>query len=189
MKTALIILSLAVCLPSAAQDNSCAVLRKAGSTGARKFLEQQSVIRRSTCITSMIKRLGDCHDVKAVHVLVDYLDYLDPATAPRQGGESDLRPDYPAINALFQIGKPATPELIAEIRHGASPLLRRNATLAFLFVYRDDLASGIRLLKKEERTATTTDDRQRLNQSLEKLFEACAARLGKEAQECKKAAG
>jgi hypothetical protein len=80
-------------------------------SGSITFLEQQKGARQSPCISSVIKRLGQNRDVHAVHLLVSYLDFVDPSTVPLPGANAYVRPDYPAMEALFEIGQPAANEL------------------------------------------------------------------------------
>jgi hypothetical protein len=154
-----------------------------------RFLDEQVTARRSPCISSVIKRLGEAKDEKAITVLIRYLDYVDPATGPQPGGGADVRPHYPAVTALFQIGTPSAPQLLSAIEEGGSSKLQENATLAYMFVYRDDLASGIRLLKKEELTSQTADHLRRLKGALQMLINDCKGRSEKESEECKNAEG
>jgi hypothetical protein len=60
--------------------------------------------------------------------------------------------------------------------------------LAYLFVYRDDLASGIRRLRREQLTDGKADDRRRLHEALQMLINACSGRSEKEANDCRTAA-
>lgn len=145
----LLVFTIMASSPLAAQDQSCSIVMSSSASSIR-FLEEQRDTRQSTCISSVIKKLGQAHDVDAVGVLASYLDFVDPATLPRPDGASDVRPDYPAVAALFQIGKPATHELLSAIQASESSIIRENAAKTYMFVYRDDLASGIRQLKKNE---------------------------------------
>jgi hypothetical protein len=172
---------------STAQDESCSDVTST-SASSIAFLEKQNETRQSPCITSVILQLGKAHDVDAVRVLASYLDFVDPATSTRLGGFSDTRPDYPSIGALFQIGKPATRELLSIIQGDGSPKLRQNAAKAYQAIYRDDLASGIRLLKSEELVANSTDAQNRLGKVLRILIDDCKGRSASESQQCQDAA-
>jgi hypothetical protein len=185
----LVLLVIFLSLSLVAQDQSCAAITKAGRQASREFLRQQSTIRSSSCITPVIKRLGETCDVKAIPLLTGYLDYLQPGTGPLPGGGAAERPHYPAVDALFQIGTPATGDLLKAIQTGSSPTIQRNAFLAYLFVYRDDLASGIRILRDQAALSKTEDVRRRLNEDRRTLIEACKARGGSEAEACAKISG
>ncbi len=190
MKRTLIVLVLTIAAysPLEAQDEFCSPVMST-SASSITFLEEQKDTRQSACISSVIKHLGQAHDVAAVHILVSYLDFVDPTTLPRPDGFSDVRPEYPSVDALFLIGKPATHELLASIQVGESPKIRQNAVRTYQAVYRDDLALGIRLLKKEELVAISSDARHRLREAAELLFDDCSKRSETEARRCKNVAG
>ena len=171
---------------SGAQDESCAAIMST-SANSITFLEEKKDTRQSPCISSVIRHLGKVHDVDAVHVLASYLDFVDPETSPHSGGFADVRPEYPAVSALFQIGKPATRELLSDIQGSGSPKVRLNAAKAYQAIYRDDLASGIRLLRIEELAANSTDAQSRLRKVLRMLVEDCTHRSEQESQTCQDA--
>jgi hypothetical protein len=158
------------------------------SASSIEFLEEQRDVRQSPCISSVIKHLGQTRDVNAVQVLTRYLDFVDPATLPPAGGTAYVRADYPSVAALFLIGKPAAPELMSAIQASESSTIRENAAKTYMFVYRDDLASGIRQLKKQEMIVKSADARRRLSSTLKMLADACSGRSEAEAQLCNNAA-
>jgi HEAT repeat protein len=166
-------------------ENSCGALVAKDSEGLRTFLQEEVGLRQSPCLTSAIKQLGERQDVAAVRLLISYLDYLDPSTAPLPGGGMTVRPDYPAVSALFQIGKPATVDLLSAIQEVKSPRAVENAIQAYEYIYRDDLASGIRGLQTAELLAKTDNQRRRLLEARQKLIEACNSGDEEEAQKCK----
>jgi hypothetical protein len=189
MKLSLILLAftIMVCSPSWAQDESCSAVLST-SASSLTFLGEQKDTRESPCVSAAIKRLGQARDVNAIHVLVSYLDFVDPGTSPRPDGFSDVRPVYPAVGALFLIGKSSTRELLATIQRGDSPIIRQNATKAYQAVYRDDLASGIRLLRNEELAANLPDGQRRFQKVQKMLIDDCRGRGEEERQACNAAA-
>jgi hypothetical protein len=170
-----------------AQEAACVSTKTQNSQTLRKLLEEQQDSRKSPCLPQAIKYLGRAQDVRAIHVLISYLDYLDPETAPDPNGGATVRPRYPAIDALFLIGKPATSELILAIQSGKSPKIRDNAVKAFEYVYRSELSSGVRELKSAERLANDAEERRRLDDARRKLFAACSARDEEQAKACRTA--
>src|SRR5580692_406182 len=184
-----LVLMIATGLGSGAQETPCAMLKTKDTQLLRGFLQEQQSLRQSPCLPSVIKQLGQLHDVEAIHLLVGYLDYMDPKTAPLPNGGATVWPSYPAVSALFQIGKPATIELLSAIQTGGSPpKIRENAVDAYASIYRDDLPSGIRALKTAELLAKTEDERRRLSEARQKLIAYCNARGEKEAEACRSAA-
>ena len=186
MRTGLFFLIFMTWAASPAQE-TCAGLVDKGPDFPREFLRHQVATRSSHCISSAIKQLGNRRDAQAVDILVRYLDYVDPATLPGPGGGADVRPSYPAVTALFQIGESATGGLLATIQTSESQKIRENAAKAYMFIYRDDLAKGIRLLRKEELRSKDSSNRQRLSNALRMLVNECDGRAKKEAQECRSA--
>jgi hypothetical protein len=170
-----------------AQNETCSDVMST-SLSSITFLEEQKAARQSPCISEVIKQLAKSRDVGAVHVLVGYLDFVDPATRPRPDGFSDVRPVYPAVAALFRIGKPATSDLLEAIQQGKTPIVRQNAVKTYQSIYRDDLASGIRLLRNEKLATGSAEGEHRLQKTLEVLAEDCRGRTEEEAQACKAAA-
>jgi len=174
-----------VCGRSPAQELSCAVLDTKDAQMLRDFLRQQQKLRQSLCLPSVIKRLGQIHDLDAIPLLVIYLDYMDPKTAPLPNGGATVRPSYPAVTAIFLIGKPAVIQLLSAIQTGASAKFRKNAVRAYADIFRDDLSSGIRGLKTAELLAKSDDERHRLNEALHELMDECNNRDQQAAQACK----
>jgi len=152
------------------------------------FLKEQNDSRQSPCITIVIKQLGRAHAGDAVPTLVEYLDFISPATAPRPDGFADRRPQCPAMDALFQIGKPATAAIISVAQASESSTTRSNASKTYLSIYRDDLALGIHILRLQESVAISTDGRSRLQELLDMLINDCSQRREQEAQACREAA-
>ena len=180
----LLLLSLFGHLMLAAQDESCSDVMTT-SLSSVTFLQEQQDVRESPCIVRVIKQLGLVRDVGAVHTLVGYLDFVDPATRPRPDGSSDVRPAYPAVEALFRIGKAATIELLSAIQYGKSPIARENAAKAFQAIYRDDLATAIHLVRNEELASSSAIGQRRLQEVLHLLIEDCSGRTKDEAESCR----
>jgi hypothetical protein len=169
-----------------AQDRSCSAFISSPAASI-SFLEEQIDIRESPCITTVITQLGRTRTTEAVAVLIRYLDFVDPATAPRADGFADKRPDYPAIGALLLIGKAATVNLLSAIQTSESSIIRRNAAKTYQAIYRDNLALGIHILRTGELVANSTVDENRLREVREMLADDCAHRSEEEALICKKA--
>lgn len=189
MTPILVVPFLAILLSSSAarQDSSCTTIVTSSRT-AIALLDEQKQMRESPCIVSAIRQLGESRATNGVSVLIGYLDFVDPATKHPPGGPAFVRPDYPAVAALFQIGRPAAQELLSAIQLTASPTIRENAQKTYLFVYRDDLASGIRQIKQAERAASSVEARRKLQVTMQMLMDACNGRPEHDAQLCKDAA-
>ena len=189
MKSSLVLLifTLVGYLPLAAQDELCADVTSTPLNSIR-LLEEQKDTRQSPCISEIINQLGKSREIRAVNVLVGYLDFVDPATRPKPNGFSDRRPVYPAVDALFQIGKVAAGALLEVIAGGKSPIRRHNATAAYQAIFRDDLAAGIRLVRNEASESPSPEARRRLREMMETLADDCRGRSEEEARACNAAA-
>jgi len=182
---AALVLATLVCAQE--QKERCSELWEANTEDLLAFLQDQQTERLSPCLPQAISTLGKRREVRATHVLIGYLDYLDPATAPLPSGGAVVRPNYPAVSALFQIGKPARVELISAVQNGRLPKLFENAWKTYEYVYRDDLASGIRELQAAMALAESEGERRRLENACQKLAEACKSGGKAEAQACETA--
>jgi hypothetical protein len=179
-------LALSACMHTSAQTQSCVSLLKQDARARRNFLVSQEPTRSSPCITSVIKSLKAGSAEETIHILIRYLDYMDPESAPIPGVGASRRPDFPAIAVLFEIGKPAIPSLLSAIEDSDSETVQRNASLTYSFIYRDDLADGIRNLQQEQATASVRGH-SRLSNVIQMLSGFCKNRTRDEALKCDKA--
>jgi hypothetical protein len=180
----LLALMIAACILSRAEEPPCAPLKTKDASILRDFLKEQQSSRQSPCLTLVIKQLGQLRDLRAIHLLVGYLDYLEPGTGPLPDRVSFTWPHYPAEDALFLIGKPASGDLAVAIRAAESPKILRNAIRTYANIYRDDLSLGIRELKKTQLQAKTEDEHRRLDEASQELLRECNESGEKQAQAC-----
>jgi hypothetical protein len=73
------------------------------------------------------------------------------------------------------------------IETSRDPKIRHNAALAYSFIYRDDLASGIRRARQAWSNSKTAPGREHLRTLVDLLLDDCKGRGTKEAEECKTA--
>jgi hypothetical protein len=183
--TLLILMWLLMPYNTATGTQTCGELSNKDKASLREFLTSQVANRVSPCLSSAIQSLGNSRDAESVDILIKYLDYIDPSTLPGPNGGANSRPQYPAVSALFQIGKDATPSLLTAIKTEDSESIRRNAINVYLFIYRDELATGIQLLRREVRSTKASKDKFRLSSALRVLNDACAGRTKEEWEKCK----
>jgi hypothetical protein len=97
--------------------------------------------------------LGASRHVAAAPVLASYLDFERPGFQRREGAVAVVRipwvgDQFPAAEALFLLGKPASESLVGVIADDASSdLLRANALVVLTAVYREDIASAVERLR------------------------------------------
>lgn len=111
-------------------------------------------------VIAAIKRLGELKAELAVDDLVSVLTFSQtsaPETATGSGvGIVDgthldtLGEHYPAIDALFEIGKPALPALTTAIATSDSKsLIAKNAAYAVMLIFRDNPRDGVSYLNDQ----------------------------------------
>jgi hypothetical protein len=138
--------------PCADLENKKPELRLAYLQGERSRLDRN-------CALYAIEQLGNDHYEAAIRTLIGYLDYRapDPPAYSAPDGPIVLkvawwRP-YPAVDALFQIGKAAIPQLVEAIADAsASDLVHNNAGDTVLLIYREDMPGGVAVLARASHT-------------------------------------
>lgn len=117
-------------------------------------------------IVAAIKRLGELRAESAVDDLVSVLTFrqiLSSETRPGapigmiDGTHLDtLGETYPAIDALFEIGKPALSALTAAIASSdPKSLTAKNATYTVMVIFRDNLRDGVSYLNDQAAKSRT----------------------------------
>lgn len=77
---------------------------------------------------------------------------------------------FPAIGALFEIGKPSLPSLVRLIAdHDAKSLQSENALVAVRLIFRDQPQAGVQYLKDAGEKSSSSLARQRLLMAAEKV--------------------
>jgi hypothetical protein len=112
----LLLLFLALVGYAEAQDHSCDAIIAEGTSTTLNFLREQTTSRSSPCIAAVIYALGKVHSKAAIPVLLQYLDYVDPATGSGPRGGGDTPPRYPAVTALFELGTVSSAGLLQTIQ-------------------------------------------------------------------------
>jgi hypothetical protein len=138
--------------PILAADEACAKLQKTTPGLRLQYLQGDRAGLDRGCVIYAIKQLGNDRYAPAIETLVGYLDFREPG--PRNWGtaknpfipRNGLPPGglYPAVGALFQIGKTTVPKLIEAIADSATTdLVRANAGDTVLAIYCADPPAGI----------------------------------------------
>jgi hypothetical protein len=116
-----------------------------------------------------------CAELEGVKPEV-HLEYL-------QRDRSALKPDcifyamgslYPAITALFEIGKPAIPDLVGAIADpDTSDVARSNAIEALFLIHREDVSEAVALLNRASKEAPDWQSSQRLMDAARRMADMC----------------
>jgi hypothetical protein len=137
--------------------HACSSLENSTQELRLEYLKGERERLNSDCVLYAMEELGYYKYTPAINVLIRYLDYRDPAKMPgfRQTHIEWSGSIYPVGDALFQIGKPAIPELIEVIADAAtSDLGQNNAADVVSAIYREDLAEGVAVLVRAARAQT-----------------------------------
>jgi hypothetical protein len=123
-------------------------------------------------LAHVIEVLGQRRITEAIPDLIEYLDFrrihkwegtgvvLHPL--PKEG-------DYPAVGALFSIGKPALPVLIKVVEENDIDSVKsKNALKIIQLIFREDLSEGVKYLESQLINSTSQDGKQRLQSAVEK---------------------
>lgn len=142
--------------------------------------------KSSQLIIEAIQKLGNIKARNAIPELIEYLDFerkfestqkqdpnlkIDPLEVTHWQ-DRPLSGRYPAISALFQIGKPALPSLVKVIKENdVDSVKSKNALEVIQLIFRDDLSEGVKYLENAVGESKTQDGQQRLQNALEKTRE------------------
>ena len=115
-------------------------------------------------------RLGDFQSTAAINDLVKLLTFKYTYYWEKEaGGRLDPQPittaeRYPAIAALFTIGKPALPAITEVIEtHESNSLESENATLVVYLIFRESPSAGTQYLTEASARASTPTAALRLS--------------------------
>ena len=135
------------------------------------------------CVIDGIHKLYHVNSTEAIDVLIGYLDLKRSYSETIQvGSNSDL---YPAVDALFSIGRPAVPALLRVIKgDGYSKQAQENAVRTIMLIYRDEPSRGIRLLVDEGEGSSNSGERTSLREAATFALRWC---IGKNRVECEAA--
>lgn len=119
-----------------AADEGCPVLKGKSTAAHLEYLRGDRSKLATKCILSAMDYLGAKSFVQASAVLIQYLDYQDPSSKGQVGKWGSIIYAYPAIEALYGLGKPVVPELIAVISEtNTVELVRQTAAEAIALIY------------------------------------------------------
>jgi hypothetical protein len=123
-------------------------------------------------LAQAIEELGQRQISEAVPELIEYLNFR--RIHDWEGSGLVLHPlpeegDYPAVGALFSIGKPAMPALIKAIEEkDTNSIESKNALKTIQLIFRDDLSEAVKHLEKAMKDSTTQEGQRRLLKVIEK---------------------
>lgn len=128
-------------------------------------------------VLQAIKRLGELKSTEAINDLTRLLtfrrtfEWEGTERAEMMEGIHLITPGerYPAVGALFEIGKPSLPALIEVIKtHDSNSLEGSNAWRAVMIIFRDTPSSAVEYLRKAGAKASSPEARRRLSYAVDK---------------------
>ncbi len=130
-----------------AADGGCPDLKGKSTADHLEYLRGDRSKLATKCILAAMDYVGAKRYAQASAVLIQYLDYQDPGSQGQVGKRASILYAYPAVEALYSLGKPVVPELIAVIS-GASTieLVRHNAAEAVALIYGTSRPDAIAVL-------------------------------------------
>jgi hypothetical protein len=155
-------------VPGVAADGSCPELQGAKPQVHLEYLQRDRAVLTPACIAYAADQIGLQQYSPAVKTLLRYLDYRlpeDPARAHLAAisRTPTLGTLYPATDALFEIGKPAVPDLVELIASSAtSEIARSNAIQVLFLIHRSDVAESVRVLMRASKASSDREASMRL---------------------------
>ena len=170
-------------------DPTCASLENKKSESRLEFLQGEKARLDGNCVLYAIDQLGRAQYAPAVPTLLRYLDYPYP-DPPNYGTPQNPLilakinwTNYPAANALSDIGKVAVPQLVEAIADAATPeLIRKNAADTERFIYAPDPPEGIAVLVRAAHARTDPMDSLRLMDQARRLASLCRPEVRNECE-------
>jgi hypothetical protein len=163
----------------AADGRLCAELHDAKPQAHLEYLQRDRSTLTAPCIAHAAEQIGLHQYIPAVKTLVRYLDYRlpeDPSRAHRPviSKLPTLGTIYPVIDALFEIGQPAVPDLVEAIASSAtSDTARENAVQVVVLIYRSDVAESVRVLMRASKASPDPEASMRLYDAARKTADMC----------------
>lgn len=162
----------------------CAELAAAGQSDAIKYLNRGRDSQTALCVEHALRQIGETGSIEGIAIVLRYLDYRREPTPSEKRGATNLNTwyQYPAMIALFEIGKPAMPYLIDLLASDTNNLRRRNALETIGDIYREDPAAGVKLLssaaeKVKGNDMRVTEAETRLTEASRELAKMCPPRV------------
>jgi hypothetical protein len=139
-----------------------------------QFLKTQGREADPECVSKAITRLGDFRSNLGTDVLIDLLDFKRPESDRETFGVADGHDKFPAVPALYSIGLPSVPRLIAKLQEAdTTELVRSNAIRTIVVIYSANPSKAITVLLDAARIAKTQDQAVRLESCAQDAVKQC----------------
>ncbi len=153
------------------------------------FLEQKDILATHTdCAIAALEILGHEHATAYIPQLVNFLTFRRKFYW--EGTGFNMRPvteldHYPAAMALFEIGKPALPALLAVASEEKPDSLKfNNAVSTIMSIHRDQSSGGVHFLRQAALKQIEPERRFNLNAAVELAETLCVKDIHESKDTC-----
>lgn len=157
------------------------------------FLEQKDVLtHQPDCTVAALEILGNQQAVDYIPQIVNFLGFRRKFYW--EGTGFNIRPvtelgHYPAAMALFEIGKPALPALLAVAAQEKHDSLRfNNAVNTIMLIHRDHASCGVRFLRQAALQQDNYERRANLDAAVALAATLCSKDFHQTEESCSAAA-
>ncbi|HLH09411.1 MAG TPA: hypothetical protein VKW78_19390 [Terriglobales bacterium] len=128
------------------------------------------------CVTFAIYRLGDTRYSPAIPELVTLLGFRRPLDEHEKlGYHIRMRDYYPAVDALQQIGEPASSAVLHAITEDSTPqVARKNAVIVWMGIHRNEPEKAVLALKRARDGATEQSTKEHLTRAMTQALQWCS---------------
>ena len=163
----------------ASDADPCPELTGKDAASRAEYLRGDRSKLNTSCILNAIRYVGGSHYTQGGAVLIRYLDYRDPKfMSPTDPKASIILFAYPAVDALYGLGKPVLPELFAAIANVDTPeFVRHNAAEAIALIHGSRRPAAIGALVDASRVETDPNASIRLMDQARWLAATCMPEL------------
>ena len=159
-----------------AADEGCPDLRGKSTAAHLEYLRGDRSKLLAQCIVSAIRYIGGAHYSQGSAILIQYLDYQDPDSRLRKDIGASILYAYPAVDALYSLGKPVVPELTTVVSSpDATDVARQNAAETIFLIYGANNPEGIAVLVRAAHAQADPTASIRLIDQARRLAGKCLA--------------
>jgi hypothetical protein len=155
-------------------DHPCEELKNGTASQRIKYLRGDRATLKPACVDFAIEALSHESSLAAADVLVSYLDFRSSRSQAEAVSHLLWKPEYPAAEALVEMGSPATESLVRAIASAdSSDIQRTNAGDVLILINGGHPMNAIRLLRERSKSAPDTATSARLFESAIRLSRQC----------------
>jgi hypothetical protein len=172
--TQLVTLSCVAALRCLYAADGCLSLEGKDAAAHLEYLRGDRSKLEAACIAAAMEYVSAKHYSPAAPVLIQYLDYHEPGNPGRSGKRAIIVYAYPAVSALWSLGKPIVPLLAAAVAdEKVAELVRQNAAETIFLIYGADNPEGITVMVRAAHAQSDPIAALRLMDQARRLASRC----------------